>query len=499
MKHYSASLEENNVLEAGGQLLVTDARMATGSAAAATVDGFLISAGDHTHILDAEGSEFDPKEDANDILAFAKDLNLSITHGSASGAGEFFLDLYLSGSNTGAEPSSDHTNADYGLRLDVANLIPVRSGRINGSNLELHSSAFADIHAANLLASIDVSSLFGGGGTGSAATNPTNNVLPVKLAHGTSNVFIDSIINEQRTGYFNVTGLSTADASGATITLTAASGLDVFTDGEAVIISHPGDGSANPAATFAATVTGAPTAGSVTVTPGTALTGYYSMQTTNFGLTDEGTVSGVVITGNVEIEGTTTTVDSTTVTLADQFIQLATPDGDVAARQSGFLTVAGSTSGTHNLQGIRYNTTDQAWEISSNTAGVAVDTNGIPTTDADWTRISTSTGTANKAVVNVAANTNLVTNSFDGATVTDTSGVTVRDDGTNTYRVTISIASGGNLPIANADVLVQVYDGLNMIIPDEITLNESAGSETVTVDLPVNFNPTTSLKIVIIG
>ena len=85
--------------------------------------------------------------------------------------------------------------------------------------------------------------------------------------------------------------------------------------------------------------------------------------------TGAGSSSTITIAGNLQVSGTTTTVDSTTVTLADKFLELGTASADFSAmKDSGGLLIVGSrTSGTNAYGGFRWNEDDTKFEWSSDT------------------------------------------------------------------------------------------------------------------------------------
>ena len=85
----------------------------------------------------------------------------------------------------------------------------------------------------------------------------------------------------------------------------------------------------------------------------------------------------VIITGDLQVSGTTTTVDSTTVTLADRFLELGTTTTDFMPMDNsgGLLIVDQRASGVNGYGGFRWNGTDSKFEWSSDTTTGA---------DGDW-------------------------------------------------------------------------------------------------------------------
>jgi hypothetical protein len=76
--------------------------------------------------------------------------------------------------------------------------------------------------------------------------------------------------------------------------------------------------------------------------------------------TSGGTVSGsVIVTGNLEVQGTTTTISSTTLTVADKNIQLAFGSTTEGGANGGGITLAGLTDHT-----ILYTSSGSTWDFS---------------------------------------------------------------------------------------------------------------------------------------
>lgn len=107
--------------------------------------------------------------------------------------------------------------------------------------------------------------------------------------------------------------------------------------------------------------------------------GDYTIQLIND--TDVLTLDGrtVEVTGNLEVSGNVTYINTEELEVKDPFILLNTSDTGTYSSNSGILTH--KTSSTY--AGLRYNVTDGRWEISNNT-----DTLG---TSGTWDEIGTAT------------------------------------------------------------------------------------------------------------
>ncbi len=155
-----------------------------------------------------------------------------------------------------------------------------------------------------------------------------------------------------------------------------------------------------------------------------------------------GSTSTITVAGNLQVSGTTTTVDSTIVTIADRFLELGTASADFAAAvaSGGLLITDQRVGGVNGYGGFRWNGVNSVFEFSADT------TNG---TDGNWTAFGASgagvqsvvggagiavdaTTDANNPVASVSANTNhfAFRNAADTAADTGDTGVlTLADAG----------------------------------------------------------------------
>ena len=94
--------------------------------------------------------------------------------------------------------------------------------------------------------------------------------------------------------------------------------------------------------------------------------------------TGAGASSVITVAGDLQVNGTTTTVNSTTVTLADKFLELGTASADFVATadSGGLLIVDQRSAGTSGYGGFRWNGLTSVFQFSADT------TNG---TDGTWT------------------------------------------------------------------------------------------------------------------
>ena len=519
MKHYSADLLNNNEVVHNARLLIGESRGKTTANDTAitdyiddassnplsnTLDGFVITSENENWILDARGSEFDPKG-SNTILNYIRQIGFRTSTGE-----ENILTFDYDGGIT----LSDTTTTTAGdFDIDLSHLdVHVGFAELNASTFVLSLYDGTD-NTGTELATVDLSSLAGGGGGGGASTNPGNGVLPVKHDTGQTDSFFNSAISQTLSGFASVADVSYVQTLATTLTLTATAGLDAFSNGDTVVLNQI-DATTGEVYPVDGTISGTPTATSATVTISAGDDSNFD-DTANIGIYKVGTFGDitldedVIITGNLQVSGSTTTVNSMTVDLADQYVTLANTDltADHAAVAGGIFveqTVADTaTTQVVTYAGIRV-TTGGVWEITSN----ATTDDG---TTGTWSPLGA--GTTNKAVVNVAPTTNTVTGTFDGATATITAAdVTVVDNissGNASYKIAIDLDANSALPIGNTDITVTVYDDGLQVIPDEVALNRfdtdtstdvtTATAGSITVYMPRGFNPTTSTKIVIIG
>lgn len=149
MRIYQSDLHNDTEVISGGQLLIADPRTrsisggaSNTSDASATSDGLLILSGDHTFILDGQGSQFNPKNAVNTATAIHP-LNYIRTgfvanDTSVTGDPETLYLLYQSGISTAAAGNTAVT-ATEGIKINIAdafamdynetvNVLPIAAG-----------------------------------------------------------------------------------------------------------------------------------------------------------------------------------------------------------------------------------------------------------------------------------------------------------------------------------------------------------------------------------
>ena len=346
MKHYSAELHNNNEVVQNARLEINEGRAYSGSALADplanNVDGFVIIGGTHTEILNAQGSQFDPKADTHNVLNFVKDAVLDVIApttrtGTSATAPNVEVRLYLDGgANNTLATGTTGAQKGHTLDFDSAGLLPVKGGEVNGTDLNFYSVSGdgsgtgdfdADFSSNNLLFTVDVSNLTGGGGSG-AATNPTDYDVPVKAETGVVDSFADSLISISETGHLSERGLNIVLDSATTLTLSGGTAFTSFTSGQQVTVNQElSDGTINTLAGTGVTVGTVTNATTMTVNfpSGEATANGFEDGTGNAGVFVLGTQNGinlesdVVVSGDLTVQGDQTIVGSTTVTVADKY------------------------------------------------------------------------------------------------------------------------------------------------------------------------------------
>ena len=516
MKHYSAELNENNDVVSGSNLVIESTRVrGTAITAGSTdaIDGLILENNNFAHILDAQGSQFDPKDVTIDVLNYAKTASLLIDRDGDPDAPTATLNLYYNNTavTTTASDNTKGTNAQAGISLDFAPLLPTRSGRVTGTNLELSSvTDVMEIDSNNIIATIDVSALAGGGGGAGASTNETDNIVPVKVTRGTQTAFADSTVTITNVDRTNAAGLESPYTGGTSFALTGAaiqafvsSPRAGFGDGETVWITHPGNGGLIGAQQIRATVAGNSTAGNVTVTlsaANTDLATLAALNTAMFALTFDGTFSNAMVngaltvTGDLTVQGDQTILSTTTTVTEDKYFAVNTSDSGTTPAQSvdgGFLvtkvtetavqtggSVAAGTGGLY--AGIRFNegaTGNGVWEVSQ---GVAADGSA----DGAWTALSTHAGTVSKGVVLCTLTANGTTfgatsGTFNGTAAADTNDITVTNTPADGLSIQISVATGTEFPFNTDDLTVQIFENNSMIIPDSVVITGNTVDITI--------------------
>ena len=178
-----------------------------------------------------------------------------------------------------------------------------------------------------------------------------------------------------------------------------------------------------------------------------------------------GASSVITVAGDLQVNGTTTTVNSTTVTLADKFLELGTASADfVATADSGGLLIVDQRSGgTNGYGGLRWNGSTSKFQFSSDT------TNG---TDGTWVDFAAGTDgiatVVGGAGVNVQTTTPADTNnpivSVDLKALVTTAGATAPEGGltfsgsgnSRTVQIGTDSVASGNLFATNDGAAGQV-------------------------------------------
>jgi hypothetical protein len=260
-----------------------------------------------------------------------------------------------------------------------SNLSVAGNGVVNGS---------VTINSSNFATAIVNGGLTGTGNIGSASTtfnygyfnnlSVTANVTAAGFSgtHYGSGAGLTAIPNSALTNS-SVTVNGTAISLGASGTVTANAATLTGTSLNSTVVASSLTSVGN---LTALTVTGAATTGSLTVGNITINTTANTIATSTGTLVLDPNPTGsgglVVIQGNLQVTGTTTTIDSTTLTVADLNITLANGAATAAAANGAGLTVAGANAT------LTYQSTADQWAfnkpvaVTGATAIVNAGTNG---------------------------------------------------------------------------------------------------------------------------
>lgn len=185
-----------------------------------------------------------------------------------------------------------------------------------------------------------------------------------------------------------------------------------------------------------------------------------SVSNANITLAPNGT-GKVIISGDLQIDGTTTTINSTTLDVDDLNITVAKGAANAAAANGAGLTVEGPTTSATIL----YASSDDSWNFNKKTAvpelqvdNINVNGNTISSTDTDGSITLTPNGIGD---VQLLADTILVGDSGSTATIT-TNGAgnltLTTNSGTNSGSIQINQGAAGNIvitPDTTGDVYLQ--------------------------------------------
>ena len=169
----------------------------------------------------------------------------------------------------------------------------------------------------------------------------------------------------------------------------------------------------------------------------------------------------VIISGDLQIDGTTTTINSTTLDVDDLNITVAKGAANAAAANGAGLTVEGPTTAATIL----YASADDSWNLNKKTSvtelqvdNININGNTIASTDTDGSITLTPNGIGD---VQLLADTILVGDSGSTATIT-TNGAgnltLTTNSGTNSGSIQINQGAAGNIvitPDTTGDVYLQ--------------------------------------------
>lgn len=220
----------------------------------------------------------------------------------------------------------------------------------------------------------------------SGAAQLTNNAIT--KWDNTDNKFVSSSLIDNGT---TILGSSSIQLTGANSSLTGSFSGSFKGDGSGL------SGLATTLSITASNYTGqTQTSGSVSLTSqglnivGTQneITVTASLQTITIGLPDDVTVANnLTVSGDLIVNGTTTTLDTTNLTVEDRFIVLNHGSGSVAPTQEGGIIIEGTTAGsgsafyydgaTQNRWGVALGIADTATSVTANSYVVTVSSSNI--------------------------------------------------------------------------------------------------------------------------
>jgi hypothetical protein len=159
----------------------------------------------------------------------------------------------------------------------------------------------------------------------------------------------------------------------------------------------------------------------------------------------DGTLGKVVIHGDLQIDGTTTTINSQTVDIVDKNITLAVGSLNAAASDGAGLTIDLGDDGTANI----------SYASSTDSLDINKDLNVDGTINADKFTSTIATGTAPLIVASTTLVTNLNADKFDGAdletTITESDSKVPTSQAVLTYSVPKNISAMPSLTFSTAE------------------------------------------------
>ena len=234
--------------------------------------------------------------------------------------------------------------------------------------------------------------------TGSAATLTTPRTIGGVSFNGSANIDLPGV---NTAGNQNTSGLAATAtlAASATVLATARAIGRVSFDGSAAI-NLPGvnaAGNQNTSGT-AANLSGTPNVSVGTIASGNITTTGYLRGPATFTIdpaTHADNTGTVVIAGNLQVDGTTTTINSTTVSIDDLNFSIATDAADSAAANGAGITIGGASAT------LIYTHATTSWDMNkplnvTGNIGVTGTVDGIDIAARDAVLTSTTT-TANAA------------------------------------------------------------------------------------------------------
>lgn len=203
----------------------------------------------------------------------------------------------------------------------------------------------------------------------------------------------------------------------------------------------------------------------------------------NLTLDPDGT-GKVIIAGDLQVDGTTTTINSTTLDVDDINITLAKGAANAAAANGGGITLEGPTTAAT----MTYASADDSWNFNKKTAApelqidnININGNTISSTDTNGDILITPNGTGD---VDLVADTVQVGDANATATIT-TNGtgnlVLNTNAGTNSGAITITQGAGGNIAIV-PDGTGQITSTKRLSVDGGTSLDKTVAIGGVDVD-----------------
>lgn len=367
-------------------------------AANVTVNGTLVangilangSLGTANQVLRTDGTKVYWDTDAGDISGVTAGSGL--TGGGTSGA--VTLDV---GAGNGITVGADS------ISVTGANGISVTAGGVNvlaNSGLVSNTSGvFINVSGDSTLIA-NATGLYVNDASLSIATSQLTG--DIALGTGTSGNYVATI-----TAGNGISGSASAESATPTLAVTGANGITVTSAGVNVLA---GDGLiANATGVHVVAGNGISTsADAIAVNPGSTLT----VNTTGVHVNSTLSISDLVLSGNLTVSGTLTTIDTTNLTVKDSMIELANGNVSTDSLDIGFYGQYGSTGA--KFTGLFRDATDGIYKLYS---GLTLE----PTTTVDTTNTSFTQATlqaylnsgglvSNSTAVTLTANSSLEVN-----------------------------------------------------------------------------------------